>query len=94
MSNVVPSPMSAANGTWLVGSVTARYAELERAFGQPYVAGHGKSRVEWCLQTRYGVATIYDWKCPEIDLENLDHWNVGGTDDRVAEYLQSLLPGW
>ena len=72
-----------ANGTHFVGLVEATYEELRQTFGKPLKAtDDGKTRAEWVVlfDTEEGdvVATVYDWKCQDIPLDQMKIWNVGG----------------
>jgi len=71
-----------ANGTFLVGMISATYEEMKQAFGRPLKGDGDKTRAEWVVlfDTDEGdvVATVYDWKCSEIPIEDVQVWNVGG----------------
>lgn len=85
-----------ANGTCLVGMVKATYEELKYAFGKPLqIGGDGKTRAEWVVlfDTPQGdvVATVYDWKCGEIPLEDVRVWNVGGKSIEALLQIEDAI---
>ena len=92
----VMSNWKVANGTCLVGMLKASYAELRRAFGKPLeISGDGKTRAEWVIlfDTPQGevVATLYDWKCSEIALEDVQIWNVGGKSIEALIQIEDAI---
>lgn len=85
-----------ANGTCLVGMVKATYEELRAAFGRPIEgSADEKTRAEWVIlfDTPEGdvVATVYDWKCAEIPLEQVQVWNVGGKSIDALMHIEDAI---
>lgn len=85
-----------SNGTCLVGMVKATLSELRQAFGKPLqISGDGKTRAEWVIlfDTPEGdvVATVYDWKCEEIPLEDVQIWNVGGKSIEALMQIEDAI---
>jgi hypothetical protein len=81
-------------GTYFQGHLLAFWDELIDRFGHPHFSGDGdgKTRAEWVLQTKFGIATIYDFKDKDLQLKHMGTWHVGGTDERVVGYLQAMFP--
>ena len=95
-------------GTARRGEITARYDDLVRMFGEPTKSKEkgdqmDKTNAEWYLEfevrdeddpedTDYIVATIYDWKYPELPVDEVQ-WNVGGKTwksyEAVTDYIDS-----
>ena len=80
-----------ANGTHLVGTVNTTYDELVQCFGEPDLYNGDKTNVEWCLEFADGtVATIYDWKMPEVPYGYYD-WHIGGKSYLAVERVQDAM---
>lgn len=95
-------------GTGRRGEIKARYDDLVRMFGEPTKSKErgdqmDKTHAEWYLEfevrdeddpedTYPIVATIYDWKYPELPLDEVQ-WNVGGKTwesyEAVTDYIDS-----
>ena len=95
-------------GTGRRGEIKARYDDLVRMFGEPTKSKErgdqmDKTNAEWYLEfevrdtedpedTYPIVATIYDWKYPELPLDEVQ-WNVGGKSwesyEAVTDYIDS-----
>jgi len=95
-------------GTARRGEITTTYDELVRMFGEPTKSKErgdqmDKTNAEWYLEfevrdeddpedTYPVVATIYDWKYPELPLDKVQ-WNVGGKTwesyEAVTDYIDS-----
>lgn len=95
-------------GTGRRGEIKARYDDLVRMFGEPTKSKErgdrmDKTNAEWYLEfevrdaddpedTYPVVATIYDWKYPELPLDEVQ-WNVGGKTwqsyEAVTDYIDS-----
>lgn len=88
----VPVNPQDSRGTYLLGHLYASWDDLIDRFGHPHMVGDGKTRAEWVLQTKFGIATIYDFKDQDLKLEHMGRWHVGGTDERVVCYLQAMFP--
>jgi hypothetical protein len=87
----VPARPQDSEGTYLQGHLRASWDALIDRFGHPHLASD-KSRAVWVLQTKYGIATVYDFKDQDLKLEHMGFWHVGGTDERVVGYLQAMFP--
>ena len=95
-------------GTARRGEIKARYDDLVRMFGEPTMSkARGdqmdKTNAEWYLEfevrdeddpedTDYIVATIYDWKYPDLPLGDVQ-WNIGGKTwksyEAVTDYIDN-----
>jgi hypothetical protein len=95
-------------GTGRRGEIKARYDDLVRIFGEPTKSKErgdqmDKTNAEWMLEfevrdeddpedTDLIVATIYDWKYPELPRDEVQ-WNVGGKTwksyEAVTDYIDS-----
>lgn len=83
------------NGTCYVGAITARYADLVKAFGQPTGGDGYKIDAEWELRFDDGsVAAIYNWKDGHnyndghgTDVEDITDWHIGGRDEGVVRLV-------
>ena len=95
-------------GTGRRGEIKARYDDLVRMFGEPTKSREkgdqmDKTHAEWYLEfevrdeddpedTYPIVATIYDWKYPELPRDEVQ-WNVGGKTwqsyEAVTDYIDS-----
>jgi hypothetical protein len=76
-------------GTHLIGYIETRYDTLVQVFGEPTMSGgvDDKSHTQWNLEFEDGtVATIYDWKEPELPLE-LYNWHVGGRGQEALSHV-------
>jgi len=90
------------SGSSLLGYVKATYAEIVEMFGEPPFGpgGDGKVNVEWHLEFRVHddeletddiyVATIYDWKEPEIPMDNYE-WHIGGFSHNTFHVVQDYI---
>lgn len=93
MKAKVTNAMSSANGTCLIGYVTADYQSLCKKLGEPLTghSGDGKVNCEWVVEFDDGsVGTIYDWKRTNTPTETYN-WHVGGKGinvlDKVCRFL-------
>ena len=95
-------------GTGRRGEIKAKYDDLVRMFGEPTKSKErgdqmDKTHAEWYLEfevrdeddaedTYPIVATIYDWKYPELPRDEVQ-WNVGGKTwasyEAVTDYIDS-----
>jgi hypothetical protein len=86
----VHSDFRVANGTHFVGTVQATYRELVHAFGEPMPGDGDKVQADWVLEFETDgervIATVYDWKQYNTNLDNILVWHVGGFDF-VAQLL-------
>lgn len=84
------------SGTYLQGSVNTTLDELVQAFGPPLDGDMYKTRAEWVIEFELStgeliIATIYDWKQYDTELDEVTKWNVGGKDPRAAELVLDYL---
>ncbi len=84
-------------GTSLAGYINSDYMGLELALGEPVFdteSGDGKVQVEWVVQFKGNVFTIYDWKTYDRDftLCELNTFNIGSKARgyEVAEFIEFL----
>ena len=85
-----------SHGTYLQGTVPTTYSELIETFGPPLHGDTYKTRAEWVIEFELGsgesvIATIYDWKKYDTELEEVTQWNVGGFDPRATELVLDYL---
>jgi len=77
----------------LLIAVPGDYNKLCEVLGAPKTdVEPGKVRAEWGINLYkdgvfQGYCYIYDWKCGSLPLEEVYHWNVGGTCRDVVEPL-------
>lgn len=100
MKVIVHDNFNVSSGTSLQGKVAASYAELVRAFGKPLQGDMYKTRAEWVIEFELEstgeviVATIYDWKQYDCEVEDVKSWNIGGYDfvatQLVTDYLNYI----
>jgi len=83
--------MDKANGTSFQGTVTTTYNNLIDLFGQPRKGSiDKKTNCSWVLEFTDGtVATIYDWKMPEIPMEAYK-WHIGGKTKKAVEKVSDI----
>ena len=89
------------NGTCLQGTINISYDELIEKLGEPLEgAGDGKTDVEWAIENKGVVATIYNWKNgksydPEngLDVEDIKEWNIGGFSKQAVDLVKDYLGG-
>lgn len=78
-------------GTSLCGTMTATYAALVAAFGEPD-GGSSKTDVEWVLMTPAGIATVYNWKNGPAyggsEVVDITDWNIGGHTSEVVDHVR------
>lgn len=80
-----------ANGTSLVGYISATYDDLVKTFGEPHGGGStdGKVQCEWAFQLpKGGVFTIYDYKSDLAPSANM-MWHIGG--NKPFEVIKPIL---
>lgn len=69
--------LSIDNTSWTFSTIQATKAQLTATFGQPIEQG---DRVQylWIIKFADGtLATVYDWKMPEIGDSDPINWNIG-----------------
>jgi hypothetical protein len=72
--------------------ISATYEELVRTFGEPGCGDGYKTRVEWDIQFADGtLASVYDWKSPEDEVEDVEDWNVGGFSVMAVRSVEAAL---
>jgi hypothetical protein len=85
-------------GTSLAGYVNSDYMGLELALGELVFdteSGDGKVQVEWVVQFKGNLFTIYDWKTYDREFTEwkLREFNVGSKTARgfeVAEFVDAV----
>ena len=86
-------------GTCLQGYVSASFAQLVRAFGQPDADLEcDKSDAEWDLKINGQVVTIYNWKDGPAYLgedgaavDEITDWHIGGNDANAELLVKRAL---
>jgi hypothetical protein len=83
-------------GTSLRGNIhNTTYNELVELFGEPtydWGSDGDKVQVEWVIRFKDGtIATIYDWKCYDIPVENITEWNIGGKDPYAVDRIMDVV---
>lgn len=97
MKVTVHDNFSAVSGTSLQGRIAAGYDELVRAFGKPLQGDMYKTRAEWVVEFEMEstgeiiVATVYDWKQYDCEVEDVKSWNIGGYDFTAAQLVTDYL---
>jgi hypothetical protein len=81
-------------GTSLSGYITASYADLAAAFGDPARGEFDKTDAEWHMATPAGPVTIYNWKNGpsygyDIEVEAITDWNVGSKNRDAVAYIEA-----
>ena len=88
------------DGTCLQGYITATYAALVKAFGEPDSDGDGyKIDAKWGLKFEDGtVATIYNWKngknycgVSAPGVKRITEWNIGGRKELAVTRVKGAL---
>lgn len=86
------------SGTAFMGEIHAPYKKLNKVFGKkqnPYEGGDRKTSAEWHHKTKYGPATIYDYKEHKgyggVNKRHQTNWHVGGKRKEVVGAIQSAL---
>lgn len=94
MNVLLPGDSNAANGTSLSGYIHTTYNDLVKVLGLPTYdepSGDDKTQVEWIIEYKGDIFTIYDWKTydREYTLNELDRWNVGSIVS-AREFIEVL----
>ena len=86
------------SGTYKVGTINATYNQLVQTLGEPTYpeqSGDGKVQVEWVVEYKGEVFTIYDWKTYDRDFtqNGLKIFHVGGKSyaGDFIEFLETQL---
>ena len=87
---LINEPSTRISGTHLQGYIRASGAELIRKLGRPQQGDGYKVFNEWSIESDNGVATIYDWKGPNILDESVSTWNIGGHDRSCWQVLDDV----
>lgn len=87
-----------STGTSLKGYISATYYQLLEVLGEPTYnepSGDEKTQLEWVVEFKGNIFTIYDWKTYSRDYtENeLARFNVGGKTyaGDFIDYIESLI---
>ena len=88
------------SGTSFQGTILATYKDIVQALGIPTRENQDKVNVEWDIKfiikdeddyiEREVIATIYDYKVPNIPL-NLYSWHIGGNEPDAVELVHTYL---
>lgn len=85
-------------GTYKVGTINATYNQLVNLLGEPTFpeqSGDGKVQVEWVVEYKGDIFTIYDWKTYDRNFtqNGLKLFHVGGKDYALdfIDYLESQI---
>lgn len=78
----------------LKGYIDATYDQLVGVLGEPTVnepSGDEKTQLEWVVEFRGDIFTIYDWKTYNraYTINELDRFNIGGTS-YVGDFIDYL----
>ena len=82
------------SGTSLQGYINATYSQLLETLGKPTYdepSGDDKVQVEWVVEFKGNIFTIYDWKTGsrEYTENELMKFNVGGTTP-ATDFIQEV----
>jgi hypothetical protein len=86
---------SITNGTSYSGVIRASYRELVDALGLPTYnepSGDNKTQVEWVIEYKGDIYTIYDWKTYDLlyTLEQLDVFHIGSKRKPATDFIVAL----
>ena len=82
------------------GYLAADYDDVCHVFGSPTYSNSsdGKVQKEWSilfpretLPNKELVATIYDWKQYDTEVEHVHEWNIGGKHLEVVDYIKQAF---
>lgn len=99
LTTIKPTILSAV-GTHGQGQIVCSYDTLVALFGEPNAESDGyKTSAEWCLETPFGIATIYDYKecktyCGEndgLEPEDITTWHIGGASKAVYFLISTAV---
>lgn len=81
-------------GTSFQGYIVATYSQLLEALGKPTYnepSGDNKTQVEWVVEFKGNIFTIYDWKTGsrEYTENELMKFNVGGKSS-ASNFIQEV----
>jgi len=94
------------SGTCLQGEINVSYGDLEMELGTPRLYKHtdkenegGKVDAEWCLETYFGVGTIYNYKDginylgkdEGTPTHKITQWHIGGKNKETYAYILGYL---
>jgi len=82
------------SGTSLKGYINSTYSQLLEVLGKPTYdkpSGDGKVQVEWVVEFKGDIFTIYDWKTGsrEYTQNELTKFNVGGKSSAL-DFIQEV----
>lgn len=83
------------NGTSYSGVINATYRQLVDALGMPTFnepSGDSKTQVEWVVEYKGDIFTIYDWKTYDLlyTLEELDVFHIGSKRKPATDFIVAL----
>lgn len=89
------------NGTHGIGTILAHYDDIVAVYGKPFTRlPENKIDVQWVIETRHGIATLYNYKDGKaylgekgLDIKAITQWHVGGSGHgkAVFEEIQTAI---
>ena len=95
------SMASVISGTHGIGTILANYDDIVAVYGKPFTRlRDDKSDAQWIIETKHGVATLYNYKDGKaylgeegLDVKAITQWHVGGKGHgkAVFEEIQTAI---
>ena len=92
------------NGTHGIGNILANYDDIVAVYGKPFTRlPENKIDVQWVIETKHGVATLYNYKDGKaylgekgLDVRAITQWHVGGSGHgkAVFEEIQTAIQNY
>ena len=92
------------NGTHGIGTILAHYDDIVAVYGKPFTRlPENKIDVQWVIETKHGVATLYNYKDGKaylgekgLDIKAITQWHVGGSGHgkAVFEEIQTAIQNY
>lgn len=92
------------SGTHSIGNILANYDDIVAVYGKPFTRlPENKIDVQWVVKTKYGVATLYNYKDGKaylgekgLDIRAITQWHVGGSGHgkAVFEEIQTAIQNY
>lgn len=89
------------NGTHGIGTILANYDDIVAVYGKPFTRlPENKIDVQWVIETKHGVATLYNYKDGKaylgekgLDARAITQWHIGGHGHgkAVFEEIQTAI---
>ena len=84
------------SGTHGIGSILARYEDIVAVYGKPFTRlPENKMDVQWIVEAKHGVATIYNYKNGKaylgekgLDVRAIKEWHIGGSGHGRAVFKE------